>query len=423
MVPGACLLFPGTTLRINGFTMQLKGSPFAWVCFAMTVGVMSTALISPLYPLYKDAWQLQASDVSLMYVLYMGGALAGLLFLGRLPDILGFRRVMLWALLLSLVGTFLTMVAQGMAVLLVGRIIVGMASSMMVTAASMGLGALAQGGSRQRVAMVTGMLISLGFGVGPLVGGIMAQWVPYPLVTAYLPPLLLGVLGWYALRTLVLPEHVRTMAVRTVPLRWQDCLPKLTWPQRSDSMVFILTCGMPFLGFGVFGMFASMAPLFLEKMVPWHGPMVSGSTIALILLMSATSQMLMVRMPTYQCGFWGMLLLVISNALLVVNLSAGSAILFGLGVIVTAAGHGMCMLSGMSMVNRIATPLNRSGLLSTYLVIGYIGSMAPMMGMGWIADYWGMGVAVIAFCVMVMVLGSALAFAFSRNPRIRSARD
>ena len=66
--------------------MKLRPTPYVWVSFAMIVGVMGTALISPLYALYKQAWQLQTSDISLIYVMYMGGALFGLLFLGRLPD-------------------------------------------------------------------------------------------------------------------------------------------------------------------------------------------------------------------------------------------------------------------------------------------------------------------------------------------------
>ncbi|MGN1055993.1 MAG: MFS transporter, partial [Comamonas sp.] len=82
---------------------------------------------------------------------------------------------------------------------------------------------------------------------------------------------------------------------------------------------------------------------------------------------------------------------------------------------------GLSMLSGMSMVNRIANQHNRSGLLSTYLVIGYIGSMLPMMGMGWIADYWGMNVAVCTFGVFVMVMGTVIGVLFRRNPRMQSA--
>src|SRR5690606_10989204 len=101
--------------------MKLKGSPYAWVSFAMIVGVMGTALISPLYALYKEAWQLQTSDISLIYVVYMGGAMCGLLLMGRMPDRVGFRPMMLWGLSLSLIGTAISLIAWDMTSLNVGR--------------------------------------------------------------------------------------------------------------------------------------------------------------------------------------------------------------------------------------------------------------------------------------------------------------
>ena len=162
-----------------------------------------------------------------------------------------------------------------------------------------------------------------------------------------------------------------------------------------------------------------MSPLFLDKLVPWHGPVVSGTAIAVILFASATVQVLAGRMPTQWCGFGGFVGLALSNALLIFNLWASSAVLFVLGVACTAVGHGMSMLSGMSMVNRIARPDNRSGLLSTYLVVGYVGCMLPMMAMGWIADHFGMNVAVCAFCGLVIVLGLVCGVLFLRHPRMR----
>lgn len=399
--------------------MKLKWTPFPWVCFAMGVGVMGTALISPLYALYKEAWQLKTSDISLIYVVYMGGALCSLLLLGRLPDRIGFRRVMQWGLALVLAGTLLTMVAWNGASLSVARFIVGVASSLMTTSASVGLAALLRPGQTQRVAMVTGFLLAFGFGVGPLVGGIMGQWMPYPLVSAYVPTMLLGALGWYALRRIALPEREQTVANAQAALGWRDCLPRLTWPQRGDWLAFALTSCCPFLAFGVFGLYASMLPLFLDKLVSWHGPVVSGTAIAMILLASAGVQLLAGRVRTHWCGLWGLLGLAISNAMLLINLKVGSALLFVLGVAMTAVGHGMSMLAGMTMVNRIASPHNRSGLLSTYLVIGYIGSMAPIMGMGWIADHWGLDIAVATFCCAVMALGTPAAVAFFRHPSMR----
>lgn len=95
--------------------MKLKVSPIMRVSFAMVVGVMGTALISPLYALYKDALHLQTSDISLIYVIYMGGALCALLFAGRLPDRAGFRPVLQCGLALAMIGTFISLIAWNMA--------------------------------------------------------------------------------------------------------------------------------------------------------------------------------------------------------------------------------------------------------------------------------------------------------------------
>lgn len=388
----------------------------------MIVGVMGTALISPLYALYKEAWQLQTSDISLIYAVYMGGALCGLLFLGRLPDRVGFRPMMQWGLALALLGTFASMMAWNMSSLIAGRFIVGIASSMLTTSATLGLSGMAPPGQVQRTAMVTGFLMAFGFGLGPLLGGIMGQWAPHPLISTYVPTLVLGALALYALSLLVLPESARP-AGGGVPLRWRDALPRLTWPQSADSTAFMLTTCLPFLAFGVFGLYASMSPLFLDKLVPWHGPVVSGTAIAIILFASAWVQILARRVTTQWCGFGGLASLAASNALLMANLQIGSAVLFGLGVALTAIGHGMSMLAGMSMVYRIARPDNRSGLLSTYLVVGYVGSMVPMMAIGWMADHWGMNVAVRAFCIAVILMGTTVSVLFQRHPRMRESRD
>jgi MFS family permease len=397
--------------------MKLKVSPFAWVSFAMIVGVMGTALISPLYALYKETWHLQVSDVSLIYVIYMGGALGSLLFFGRLADRVGFRPMMQCGLVLVLIGTLISLLAWNMASLIVGRLFVGVASSMLVPSATLGLAKLSGPANMQRVATATGFLMAFGFGLGPLLGGIFGQWVPYPLVTSYLPTLLLGSLGLLALTRLDLPDSAKP--AHPQPLSWRDVRPKLTWPGRPASSAFLLSSCLPFLAFGVFGMYASMSPLFLDKLVPWHGPVVAGTAIAVILFASACVQVMVSRLPTQWCGFGGLIALALSNALLMANMWAGSGLLFGLGVALTAIGHGMSMLAGMSMVNRIATPDNRSGLFSTYLVIGYLGSIVPMMGMGWIADHWGMTAAVCTFCTLVIVMAVTTGLLFLRHPRMQ----
>lgn len=399
--------------------MKLKISPFAWVSFAMIVGVMGTALITPLYGLYQQQWHLLPSDVSFIYVVYMGGALGSTLFLGRLSDRIGFLRVMLAGLALILLGNFLTMVAWNVASLSVGRCIVGVASGLLTTSSTIGLTSLAAPGQTQRAATAASFLMAFGFGLGPLLGGITGQWAPAPLVTSYIVPLVLCAVGLFALWRLKLPAGA--LSAPPQRLQWRDVLPTLTWPARADSSAFVLTCTLPFLAFGVFGLYAAMAPLFLDKLVPWHGPVVGGTAIAVILFASACVQVLTTRVPSHQCGAFGLWGMAISNAVLMVNLWVGSATLFVLGVACTAVGHGLSMQAGMRLMNRIATPATRAGLLATYLVIGYIGSMLPMMAMGWIADHWGMDWAVNLFCGLVIVLSCIAAVLFLRHPRIQTS--
>ncbi len=382
----------------------------------MVVGLMGTSLISPLYALYKDAWHLQTSDISLIYVIYMGGALCALLFVGRLPDRAGFRLAMVYGLALAMIGTFISLIAWNMASLSVGRFVMGVASSIVMVSAASGLSKLSRPGNSQRTAMVNGFLMAFGFGLGPLVGGIIGQWAPAPLVNAYIPTLILGVLGLIALRRLEMPEDGTHHAIE--PFHCRNFLPKLTWPASDVSKSFLLTCCLPFLAFAVFGLYAAMTPLFLDRLVPWHGPAVSGIAIALILLGSALIQVMAGRMPTQWCGFFGLFGLAASSAVLIGNLRVGSAILFAFGVLLTAMGHAMSMLAGMCMVNRLANPGNRAGLMSTYMVIGYVGSMVPVMGIGWIADRWGLEVAVRMFCTAVIVIGLPAGVLFQRDSRM-----
>ena len=194
--------------------MQANWSTFPWVCFAMCVGVMGTALISPLYPLYQAAWGLRTSEISLIYVVYMLGALAGLLFMGRLSDTQGFRPVMLAGLLVGWGGTLLSMIAWDLASLNLGRFAVGLSSSLIVTSASVGLMQIARDGSSQRVSTLTSFLLAFGFGLGPITGGIIAQWLPRPLVTTYVPTLLLGLLAIHAMRQIALtpPSQAQKLA-------------------------------------------------------------------------------------------------------------------------------------------------------------------------------------------------------------------
>jgi hypothetical protein len=77
-------------------------------------------------------------------------------------------------------------------------------------------------------------------------------------------------------------------------------------------------------------------------------------------------------------------------------------------VIATAAGHGMCNLAGMSIVNKVSKPASRTGLLSTYLIVGYLGTIVPILGLGWLSDAIGLTRALSVFCICLALLTAFL---------------
>src|SRR5690606_41862824 len=98
-------------------------------------------------------------------------------------------------LILVLAGTFLPLIAWDLVCLCFGRFVVGVASSLLTTRSALGLARLVSPRHKSRLGMITSIVMVSGFGLGPLVGGLFGQWVPHPLITTYLPTLLLCEIG------------------------------------------------------------------------------------------------------------------------------------------------------------------------------------------------------------------------------------
>ena len=383
---------------------------------------MGTALASPLYPLYQAQWGLQPSHITEVFVLYMVAALTSLMLLGSITSRYGFFKVLRAGVVLMMAGILLSALAWNLWSFAASRVLIGLASGMITTSASIGLTQLNTSGDLQRAAATTSLTIALGFGLGPIVGGLVAQWAPYPLRTAYVPSLMLGVLAIYALFQVRIPTQFLPPAP-TTPFTLAQLMPRLTFPERAVLRPYWLAALGAFCAFGMFSLFASLAPSFMAKMLPWHGPAISGLSIGLILFLSAGVQFAAKSYITKKVLITGYASLALCIVLLLIYVCASSSLLFVLCVLTTALGHGLCNLGGISVVNKVASTHNRAGLLATYLVIGYVGTILPILGIGWLSDHMGLSRALLVFCAVFAVLAAALALATWRTQPIAVAHQ
>lgn len=401
--------------------MPVQWTPFWRVCFAMCVGVMGTALASPLYPFYQELWHLKSSDITGIFTAYMFGVMGSLLFLGRLTNRFGFLPILGAGSTLMTLGVLLSMLAWSPAAFVVSRLVIGLASGMITTSASIGLNHLNASGDAKRTAVVTTFGMTLGFGLGPLIGGLVAQWAPAPLVSAYVPSLLLGLLATWALSRIPVQHQIPTPPSAQIKgSSWAQWLPSITLPRPALRRHFWIACMGTFSAFGMFSLYASLAPSFMQDMLPWHGPAVSGISIAMILFLSSAFQLLARRTPTRTTAIAGLGALALCNLLLLLTTYTGSTFLFMLSVLVTAFGHGLANLTGMSLVGKVATPATRAGLLSSYLIVAYVGAIAPILGVGWLSDHLGLTTAIVIFCSVMALLTATLALIANSLPVIRA---
>lgn len=378
-------------------------TPTLWVGAIMVAALMGTALVSPLYPLYQKAWQLTSGEVTQLYVIYMIGALLSLLVFGRLADLVGFHRVLTLSLVLCLAGTILSLFSAGFYLFAFARFLVGIAASLVTTGGVVALMLTASPEQRKKLVLMSSLFISAGFALGPIVGGIVGQWAPEPLVSAYVPSLVFLPICLAGL-VLALPRPTHTVRVPN----WRAFIPRLRWSDRKDSVRFGLACCLPFISFGVFGLYASMAPLMIRDFLGLDGPVVSGAFIGIFLVCVAVTQIMAREIDPHKTALVSLVLIAVGNLCMMLNLSAGSLWLFAFGVLVGSIGHGMSLLASTAVLVEISRDENRGALTATYWAIGYSGSIFPMLLVGWIADHWGIARAISLFCTTIIIACGAV---------------
>src|SRR4051794_18967494 len=131
----------------------------------------------PLLLLYRARLGLSPAALAQMFGIYAVGLVPGLLLGGPLSDRVGRRALVIPASLVALAGSvILGAGVAGFGRLLLGRFIVGIGSGATFSAATAWVQDLAtvKGAGARRATIV----LSAGFGGGPLLSSLMAQWLP-----------------------------------------------------------------------------------------------------------------------------------------------------------------------------------------------------------------------------------------------------
>ena len=374
---------------------------------ALILFAVGTSLITPLIPLYKSTLGFGDTVVTLFLVCYVAALVPSMLTLGQLSDRIGRKGVLIGALAVLAVAQAFLATEPSLTGLLVARALQGLATGAFFGTCTAFLVDTAPASDRAWVSVLSSISVRGGLGLGPGLGGVFAEYFPYPLRTPFLVHLV--AIGVAITIIVTLPETVTDRTRRPLTL-------KLGVPA-EDRAVFwkvLVPSGVLFSLFD--GVCLSLIPVFEVRELGVTNYVVIGASGFLVLVSGALSQLIFRSLPPTPAIVWGLTIAPCAFVGVVVGAPLHSATLVLVSVSVTGAACGLVFKGGVDLCTRIAPPAERGKLISSYYVACYLGGFSvPLLVVGVLADLIGLTIA-----LGVLTAAAALASAWTALVGIRS---
>src|SRR5690349_12228537 len=365
-----------------GTAMITRPNPRAWVtiAFAMFAVGWGANQFSPMLIVYRHELGLTAGAVAGLFLVYALTLVPGLLVGGPASDRFG-RRPVVWPFVaLSPLATLLLVLGpRSLAMIAVGRALAGLCSGVVFGAATAWVQevSLDEGLSVRRSALA----LTAGFGLGPVVAAVLAQWAGDPLVVPYLPHLVIGtaaavLLAWT-------PSGVAPRAPAPVRSRLSPATVR-RWPPaavRTRRFWLAVAPGSPL----VFGSVALAIVVLPEDVTSARtlSAGFAGLMTALSFAAGVAVQPFARRLRDMLTGAVAGLACAAAGTAVGIGAVAGpDRVLAGAAAVLLGLAYGLCLVSGLRQAEQMAAPDERGAVVACYYALAYLGFAAPYLAAG-----------------------------------------
>ena len=334
---------------------------------------------SPLYGLYQHQDGLSSITITVVYAVYAAGVVASLLMVGHVSDWYGRRPVLIPAVLTGLAAAVILSSSTSLPALLAGRVLTGLALGAAVATATAYLTDLdaGPGGRASRRSQVVGAVANAGgLAAGPLLAGLLAQYLP---AEPALPYLVFAVLlAAVALAIAGAPEGHPALRPRPRYRPQRLAVPAGARAQFGAALTGIFLC------FAAAGLFTGLAAAFLAGPLRHPSVALAGLTVFIIFGCGTATQIITMAWPVRRLLSLGIAALVTGLAVIVTAawLRSPSLALFYAGGAITGVGVGAIFRGTLTITVSSSSAADRAGVLATFFVVGYVGLSLPVVGAG-----------------------------------------
>jgi hypothetical protein len=222
-------------------------------------------------------------------------------------------------------------------------------------------------------ARTIGTSVTVGaLGVGPLIAGCLAQWVPLPLTVPYLVFVALGAIALIGLWTA--PETGTTTRPAATEKKPAGSRHKVRLPVPAAAATLA--------AFSANGLFAALSGLILATTLHYPSHALAGAALFILFACGVVSQL--VTLQASRVLTLGMVSMLAGLALLVVSvrLSTPNLAMFLIAGALIGAGSGAVFKGTTGIVLGASPPESRVAMTSELLIALYVGLAVPVIGAG-----------------------------------------
>jgi predicted MFS family arabinose efflux permease len=347
------------------------------VAFGLLTSILVMLLASssaptPLYATYQAQWGFSAITITVIFGVYAVAVLLSLLVFGALSDHVGRRPVLVTALVIQAGVMLVFAFADGVGVLLLARVLQGLATGAAVGAIGAGLVDLHPG--RGPVANAAGAMT--GSGTGALGSAPLVQLLPSPTRLVYF--VLLAVFLIQAAGVALIAE---TSSRKPGALR--SLRPKLALPARVRGTLAIAAPSLVAV-WALGGFYGSLGPSLTALISGSDSTILGGASLFVLAGSGALTVLVFHRVDARTFSIAGSSLVIAGVAIVLVAASARSIGGFFIGTAIAGAGFGGGFQGGLRTIVPLAEPSDRAGVISVAYIICYLGLGLPAIVAGFL---------------------------------------
>ncbi|WP_323741194.1 MFS transporter [Microbacterium sp. VKM Ac-2870] len=366
--------------RARGVRLPAAGhGPGFWIVASTFLTVMAYSTVpTPLYPLYEERDGFPVPTITVIFAAYAVGVVIALYLLGHVSDWVGRRRMLVVAVLVSALSAVIFLLWPEVPGLIVARLINGASIGILTATATAHLSELRAAAKPDEDGIIASSIAGAanigGLALGPLAGGLFAEFLPDPLTLPHAVFLVLLLVAAVVLTCV--PE---TVAPREEPPAYRP--QRLSVP-RAARPAFVTAGFAAFAGFAVFGLFTALAPTFLGTTFGQHDHLVAGATPFAVFAAAAAGQLIFGRLPLRT----QLTIAAIACGVGLVTVAAGavlpSIVAFVAGGVIAGLGVGVLFKGAVATTISLADPDRRGETLALLFLIAYAGLAVPVLAVG-----------------------------------------